>query len=592
MSVTLKGFKLPESSSSSAPSPKSSSSYEPAQFSQWGFSLPEPTENTPKTLPFGTGPLAATPYIEDGKGGTVSNGIGDMPPEKSSSTAVEAPARQEVVKVEAEKTKALAKKGIAKAAAETVAASNPVEVHDEVVEQRKEAQDAGKVEDITKATTPDAPVSDLDKELAAINPEPFVKEQIKKNPKIGRWTAYHQNKMKLLGTNIPIPGFDMPGSRAHKALIEDVNAERHYNQMQIDKLRYAQENLNKEDGRVKSKKLGLASQAYEKTIKEYADGLYRKDGTNGAKTLAEKLTKIRNAALGSGVVSPSESEYIFRDPPPYIIAKAQNSSAYLKLKDDQQFLGNLQMAIDDIYSKGEVTNSDQAQLDSSINHLIGILGGDATNTADAERVRRQYLMLKPEKADIVRKVFTDYFKAQKDVADATGQSQWSVSLKNKWGEIAKQLDKLNTSGNPIDAVSAIGTLFALGLSSTSGLPLDPGNIKANLNKDMMDKFMEMVMMSADVDFSAVEQLIERANQKVVGSMNARNETIGSGWREQNTYKLKDRTGANVRGPGKSLIDTRPDFSSGNWASATPELPTPELSADQQRKINRVKRKTR
>lgn len=502
---------------------------------------------------------------------------GELPPEKSSSMAVGEP---EPAPKPAPKKKTPAKKPANEEVEEVVKDNEPEAVHDQVVEQREEARDKGAVEDMVKATTPEAPVDNLDAELKALDPEPFVKEQVMKDPKMGRWTAYQQNKMKLLGTSIPIPGLDLPGSRAHKALIENVNAERGYNQTQVQMARLAQQQNagNLSDSRVKAKKLGVASSAYEKTIKEYSDGLYRQDGTNGIKTLRERLAKIKSAALQSGLVDPMEADYMFRDPPPYIIAKGQNSAAYLKLVDDKQFLDGLQKTVNDIYSKGRVDGADQAQLDSSINKLIGILGGDATNTADAERVRRQYLMLRPEKAKLVQKVIEDYFKAQLDVANATGQSQWSVNLKNKIGEIQSQIDRMK-SGNPIDAVSAIGALFALGISSQSGLPMDPGNIKANANKEMMNRFMENVMMSADVDFEAVEKLIEAAYGKTVNSMNARNEAIGSGWREQNNYELRDRLGITVEGPGKSLVDVRPDFANGNWAKIV-DLKGVDLSADE------------
>lgn len=493
---------------------------------------------------------------------------GVLPPEKSSSTAT-----GEVV----EQPKVEPVKEIKKTAKQVAKASAPKDVHDKVVEQRDDTKDTVKVEDTIKATTPDAPVDNLDKHDETPDPEPYLLKQVKNDPKIGRWTAYHQNKMKLLGTNIPIPGFDMPGSRAHKALIEDVNAERQYNQMQIDKLRYNQQKQEGDDSRVKAKKIGEARSSYERTIKEYSDGLYRKDGTNGMKTLMDNLAKIKNSALESGLVNPIEADYMFRDPPPYIIAKGQNSAAYLKLSDDKQFLNNLQDSVDSIYKAGEVTPADQAQLDSSINHLIGVLGGDAANTADAERVRRQYLMLKPEKAEIVRNVIRNYFKAQKDVADAAGQSQWSVSFNNKLGEIQRQFSKLD-SGDPLSAVGAIGSLVALGLSTTTGLPMDAGTLAANNNENMLRQFMDNVMMSADVDFEQVEKLVERAYGKTVGSMNARNEAIGSGYREVNNYERRNRAGKTIKGPGKSLVDEVPDFATGRWVKiANPQ--GPDLSAD-------------
>lgn len=559
----------------------------------FGFILPEPLEQQQQgQLPWG---MNFNPTSSSSSGGyplptsMPMSSPGELPPEKSSSTAVGEPEpAPKPAPAPAPKKKTPAPKPAKKEVEEIIKDNEPEAVHDQVVEQREEARDKGAVEDMVKATTPEAPVDNLDEDLKALDPEPFVKEQVMKDPKMGRWTAYQQNKMKLLGTSIPIPGLDLPGSRAHKALIENVNAERGYNQTQVQMARLAQQQNagNLGDSRVKAKKLGVASSAYEKTIKEYSDGLYRQDGTNGIKTLRERLAKIKSAALQSGLVDPMEADYMFRDPPPYIIAKGQNSAAYLKLVDDRQFLNGLQQTVDNIYKKGEVDGADQAQLDSSINHLIGILGGDATNTADAERVRRQYLMLRPEKAEIVRQVIEDYFKAQLDVANATGQSQWSVNLKNKIGEIQTQINRMN-SGNPIDAVSAIGALFALGISSQSGLPMDPGNIKANANKEMMDRFIENVMMSADVDFEAVERLINAAYGKVIDSMNARNEAIGSGWREQNTHQVRDRFGKTVKGPGKSLVDTRPDFANGNWAKIV-NLKGVDLSADEPSSRDRKK----
>lgn len=506
---------------------------------------------------------------------------GELPPEKSSSTAVGEPEpATKPAPAPAPKKKKPAPKPAKKEVEDIVKDNEPEAVHDKVVEQREEARDKGAVEDMVKATTPEAPVDNLDEDLKALDPEPFVKEQVMKDPKMGRWTAYQQNKMKLLGTPITIPGLDLPGSRAHKALIENVNAERGYNQTQVQMARLAQQQNagNLGDSRVKAKKLGVASSAYEKTIKEYSDGLYRQDGTNGIKTLRERLAKIKTAALQSGLVDPMEADYMFRDPPPYIIAKGQNSAAYLKLADDKQFLNTLQKSIDNIYKKGEVTNADQASLDSSVTHLLAMIGGDSSNVADAERVRRQYLMIPEDKAKIVRKVFENYYKAQADVARATGQSQWAVNFNNKLGEIRNQLARMN-SGNPFEAAGAVAALFALGVSNVTGLPMDAGAIKAAENKDFMEKFMDSVMMSADVDFRAVEALIERAYGKTVDSMNARNEAVGSGWRETNDYKQRDREGLKVSGPGKSLIDIVPDFVNGTWMKAS-DLPLVDLSADE------------